>query len=68
MVLMIVSGRSGSGKSVALRALEDRGIDNQIRSRTQRLQQIAFFVDSTFQRQVFAGKRMQSARVTVTTN
>ncbi len=25
MVLMIVSGRSGSGKSVALRALEDMG-------------------------------------------
>lgn len=24
MVLMIVSGRSGSGKSVALRALEDK--------------------------------------------
>ena len=31
MVLMIVSGRSGSGKSVALRALEDMGfycVDN----------------------------------------
>lgn len=26
MVLMIVSGRSGSGKSVALRALEDMGL------------------------------------------
>ncbi|MGL4269952.1 MAG: RNase adapter RapZ, partial [Plesiomonas sp.] len=31
MVLMIVSGRSGSGKSVALRAIEDMGfycVDN----------------------------------------
>lgn len=31
MVLMIISGRSGSGKSVALRALEDMGfycVDN----------------------------------------
>lgn len=34
MVLMIVSGRSGSGKSVALRALEDMGfycVDNLLR-------------------------------------
>ena len=33
MVLMIVSGRSGSGKSVALRALEDMGFTASITCR-----------------------------------
>ena len=34
MVLMIVSGRSGSGKSVALRALEDMGFTAWITCRS----------------------------------
>ncbi len=45
-----------------------RGINDQIGTRAQRLQQIAFLVDSTFQRQIFAGERMQTAGITIATD